>query len=103
MSFSDEYLDDEFKSINVKLANELVGRDDISFEDDDVEMWACGIVFAVGQLNFLFDGLYHPHITRDDVCGYFAVGRINANNKARDIRRILNLKLGIVSFQPNLF
>ena len=94
--FCDEHLDEEFKSLSIKLAHALADRDDILFRDD--ETWACGIICAIAQLNFRFEGLYSPYVTHDDLCGYFNVSRLKMNNKARDIRRLLNLKLGDEEF-----
>lgn len=96
--FSDKYLDVEFKALNVKLAGELGDCDKISFDDDKPEVWAAGIIFAIGQLNFLFEDLYAPYISRNNLCGYFKISRMKMNNKARDIRRLLNLKLGDKNF-----
>lgn len=92
--FCDTYIDDEFKALCVKLAYELADTEGISFEDDTAENWACGIIYAIGQMNFLFDFQIKPYIDQDSLCHYFSAKRQKMTAKSRDIRRILNLKLG---------
>ena len=94
--FSDEYLDGELKSLNIKLAHELSGK--VSFSSDPPEIWAGGIIYAVGQLNFLFDYEIKPCIDRDYIGYYFSVDQRKISLKARDIRRLLGLKLGDKEF-----
>ena len=91
--FSDEYLNNEYKSLNLKLLNKLI-ENNVSFNRGRVENWACGIIFAIGQLNFLFERSITPYVSHNRVCGYFETRKETAWIKSRDIRRLLNLKLG---------
>lgn len=63
--FSDEYLDDELKALNLKLLDRLSDTPDVSLNRVKPENWACAIIMAVGQLNFLFDLAIKPYITQD--------------------------------------
>lgn len=94
--FSDKYLDEELKNLNIKLAHKLSGK--VSFSTDSPEMWAGGIIYAVGQLNFLFDYEIKPYIDRDLIPYYFSADPRKISLKARDIRRLLKLKLGDEEF-----
>lgn len=94
--FSDRYLDDEFKKLNIKLARRL--SDKVSFSDDSPEIWAGAIIFAVCQLNFVFDGAYKIRLGRVEVAYYFSTTQNKLTLKARDIRRLLKLKLGDEEF-----
>ncbi len=47
--------------------------------------WACGIVYALGQLNFLPDKASQPHMAMAEVCAAFGVGQSTAGAKARVI------------------
>lgn len=96
--FSDLYLDGEYKNLCVRLARRLCKTEGFSFGRDGPEVWACAIIFAVGQLNFLFEGLWDPYVDRDMLCGCFSASRVKINAKARDIRRLLELKLGDEEF-----
>ena len=96
--FSEEYLDGEYKELGIKLADRLAQTEGISFKDDTAENWACAIIFAVGQLNFLFERISDPYVTRDGLCHHFSASRTRITNKAKDIRRRLELKLGNEEF-----
>ena len=96
--FSDEYLDEELKDLNVKLVEKLARKREVPFKRGKLENWASGIVYTIAQLNFLFDQSFEPFITADDICSFFDTKKSTAANKARDIRKLLNLKLGDEEF-----
>lgn len=98
--FSDEYLDDEYKDLNIRLALKLF-ESDASVQRGRLENWACAIILTVGQLNFLFDHQTTPYVTQDFLCSYFGSKRQTITIKARDIRRSLNLKLGDEEFSTD--
>ncbi|MBQ8017109.1 MAG: hypothetical protein IJ258_03280 [Methanobrevibacter sp.] len=96
--FCDDCLNEEFKTLNIRMVEKLSQRDDFSIGRDKTESWACAIALAVGQLNFLFDRSFDPFMTQDMLCHYFGVSRANATLKSRDIRRLLELRLGDEEF-----
>ena len=51
------------------------------------------IVYAVGQVNFLFDKSQKVHITADEVSAAFGVAKSTAANKAKDIRSLLKMSM----------
>jgi hypothetical protein len=51
--------------------------------------WACGIVYAIGQVNFLFDKSRDPYISASDLCGLFSVSTNTGSDKARQVRDFL--------------
>ncbi len=53
-------------------------------------------------MNFLFDQSFDPSITADDICNFFDTKKSTAANKARDIRKLLNLKLGDEEFSSRI-
>ena len=96
--FSDKYLDKEFKTLNLKLLKKLEKRDYVSLNRGKIENWTCGIIFAIGQLNFLFERSFSPYVNNDQLCYYFNVKKQNMWIKSRNIRKLLNLKLGNEDF-----
>lgn len=98
--FSEEYLDEEYMDLNIRLALKLI-ESDASLERGRLENWACAIILTVGQLNFLFDHQTTPYVSQDFLCSYFASKRQTITIKARDIRRSLNLKLGDEEFSTD--
>lgn len=100
--FCEEKLDEEYKELCVKLVEKLGRKHDVPFRRGKLENWASGVVYTIGQLNFLFDDSFEPYATADDICDYFKTKKSTAANKARDIRKLLNLKLGNEEFSTEL-
>ena len=55
-------------------------------------IWAAGIVYAVGQMNFLFDSSFEPYQTTDDICQFFGTKKSSTSQKAKLIRDIVGMK-----------
>jgi hypothetical protein len=55
--------------------------------------WAAGIVYAVGQVNFLFDKSQIPYMAASDLAAGFGVASSTAGNKAKTIRDALNIHM----------
>ena len=54
-------------------------------------VWACAILLALGQINFLSDKSSKPHMATADLRGHFDVAESTASNKAKQVRTILNM------------
>lgn len=97
-AFCEDKLDPEYKTLCNKLVHKLGRKHDVPFKRGKLENWASGIVYAIGQINYLFDKNFEPYATPDDICKYFKTKKSTASNKARDIRQMLNLKTGDKEF-----
>lgn len=100
--FCDEEIDAEYKELCVKLIEKMGRKREVPFRRGKLEIWASGIIYVIGQLNFLFDDSFSPYLTPDDICNYFGTKKSTTSTKARDIRKILNLKLGDEEFSTKL-
>lgn len=58
--------------------------------------WAAGVVYALGQANFLFDPAVGPTATADQLSEVFGVAKATMGSKARQVRDLL----GISPFSP---
>ena len=67
------------------------GSDPSPLTRGDQGIWAAGVVYAVGQLNFVFDPSQSPHATADQLSGWLGVKKTTMANKARLIRDTLQL------------
>ena len=90
-SFCDDNLNDEYKELCIKLVKKLARKHDVPFKRGKVEIWASAIVYAIGQINFLFDKSFEPYKTPDDICSYFNTKKSTVSNKAHDIREMCDL------------
>jgi hypothetical protein len=55
------------------------------------EVWACAVVYALGQMNFLSDRSRKPHMASEDLCRLFGVAPSTATNKAKQVRELLGM------------
>ena len=60
------------------------------------EGWACGVIHALGMVNFLFDSDQSPHLTAREVSEGFGVSAATGGEKSRAVRNAL----GMVPLDP---
>ena len=61
--------------------------------------WAAGVVYALGQANFLFDPAIGPTATADQLSGAFGVAKTTMGSKARQVRDLLPISPFSPEFQ----
>ncbi len=89
-------LNAEYAQLCRELAGALARKRPSPLTRGKPEIWACGIVYALGTVNFLFDASQTPHMRADALCAAFGVNQSSAANKARLIREML----GMFQFDP---
>lgn len=52
--------------------------------------WACGIVYALGTVNFLFDKSQKLYLSAGQLCAAFGVSKSTGGNKSKEVRDILD-------------
>lgn len=100
--FSSENLDDECGKLCVKVIEKMARKREVPFKRGKLEIWAGGVVYAICQINFIFDESFKPFTTPDEICKYFNTKKSTTSNKAADIRKLLNLKIGDEEFSTRL-
>ena len=53
--------------------------------------WAGAVVYALGQVNFLFDRTQQPHVTPDDLSAVFRLSKSTMSAKAKQVRDLLKM------------
>lgn len=89
--FCDEYLDEEYKELSEKLILKMSRKRNVPFLSGKIEIWAAAIVYALGQINFLFDKSFEPYVTADDICDYFGTKKSSSSQKAKVIRDMFKM------------
>ena len=90
-SFSDEYLNDEYKNICIEATKALFLNNEEQVKKGKSFSWAAGIVHAVGNLNNLFDAKNEPYIKALDLYKGFGVSSSTGSSKSKEVRNLLNL------------
>ena len=90
-AFCLDHLDVEYADLCRRVVGRLGRKRPSPLARGDLGIWAAGVVYAVGQLNFLFDPDQTPHATADQLSGWLGVKKTTMANKARLIRDTLQL------------
>ncbi len=53
--------------------------------------WACGVLYALGQVNFLSDKSFEPYMSLGELCEFMGVGKSSGPAKAKVISDALDL------------
>ena len=89
--FCEERLDDGYAEICQHVAGKLARKRDNKVTRGKKEIWAAGIIYAVGQMNFLFDKSFEPYQSADDICQYFGTSKSTTSQKAKLIRDLVGM------------
>ena len=81
-----EHLNAEYADLARKLTAKLARKRPSPLVSGRANSWACGIIYALGQVNFLFDQSQAPHIPAKDLCALFGVATSTGGNKAKAVR-----------------
>lgn len=90
--FTRDNIDEEYTELCSNLIKKLGRKHDVPFKRGRLEIWASAVVYAIGQINFLFDNSFEPYLTPDDICNYFNTKKSTVSSKAKTIRDILKLE-----------
>lgn len=91
--FCEQHLNQEYAELCRRMAAALSRKRRSPLAQGRVESWACGIIYALGRVNFLFDKSQTPHMRPDDLCPPFGVSKATAAAKAKKISDSLNVDL----------
>jgi len=84
--FCKEHLNEEYAQLASKLNAALCRKRPSPLEKGNVNTWACGIIYALGFVNFLFDKSKEPYMNATDLCKAFGVSSSTGSAKAKVIR-----------------
>ena len=91
-SFCDDKLDDEYKQLSINLIEKMGRKHEVPFKRGKLEIWASAVIYALGQINFLFDKDFEPYSSPDEICDYFKTKKSTVSNKAKLIREMFDLQ-----------
>jgi len=95
-AFCAEHLNDEYAQMSRKLAAALSRKRPSPLSRGKAAIWACGIVYAIGSVNFLSDRSFEPYMRMEDLCALMGVSKSSGANKAAEIRKLF----GMYQFDP---
>jgi len=93
-TFGRRHLNTLYTDLAFKLRQMITGSRKLSIQRGRVEIWAGAIIYAIAQLNFLFDPEMEICISPDEICEFFGAKKSTVSNKAGQIRKELDLYYG---------
>jgi len=90
--FCQQGLNEEYRELARWIAAALCRKRPSPVALGPMRSWACGIIYALGQVNFLSDKSTEPYMTMADVCTGFDVSPSTGGAKARAISDALKLR-----------
>ncbi|GHO61280.1 hypothetical protein KSC_032390 [Ktedonobacter sp. SOSP1-52] len=90
-TFSQTYLNDEYLQLCRELTATLCRKRPSPLARGKAPTWACGIIHALGMVNFLFDSSQTPHITASQIWEYFDLSSSTMQAKSKQIRDLLGM------------
>ncbi len=91
-------LDAEYARLARRLVERLARKRPSPIMRGDARIWAGGVLYALAQVNFLFDRTQTPHLTAADLAAAAGVKQTTMANKAGMINRLLDIGL----YEPEL-
>ena len=91
------HLNEEYAQLARELAAALARKRPSPLVKGRANSWACGIIYALGFVNFLFDKSHEPYLSAAELCEGFGVSKSTGANKSREIRKLMHMH----QFDPN--
>ncbi len=91
-------LDAEYAKLARRLVARLARKRPSLLTRGEARIWAAGALYALAQVNFLFDHTQSPHMTAAELATAVGVKQTTMANKAG----MINRSLGIGLFEPEL-
>src|SRR5438552_5112770 len=90
-TFSQAHLNDEYASLCRQLTATLCRKRPSPLSQGKTATWACGIIHALGTVNFLFDASQIPHVLASQIASYFGLSSSTMQAKSKQIRDLLDM------------
>ena len=85
------HLTEEYAVVAHELAAALARKRPSPLVRGQTRIWACGITYTIGTVNFLFDPAQQPHVRSIDLCALFRVSQSAGAAKSREIMRLFDI------------
>ena len=89
-TFCRERLNEEYGELARFAAAALCRKRPSPLSRGKPKTWACGILYALGQVNFLPDKSFEPHMSLGELCELMGVGKSTGPAKAKVISDALD-------------
>lgn len=89
--FCKDFLTSEYAVLCHAMASTLARKRPSPLSTGKATTWACGIVYSLGRVNFLFDKSQTPHMRADELPAHFGLGAKTGAAKSTVIMGLLRI------------
>jgi len=89
--FCSRHLDEDYAQLCRKLVLKMGRKRSVPFVAGRTTIWAGAVIYAVGQINFLFDRNQKPYVARAEIAKHFGTKTTTLGQKAKAIRDMFKL------------
>ncbi len=93
-----ELLDEEYAGLARHVVAKLARKRPSPLQSGRAATWAGGVIYALGQVNFLFERSSEPYVSHDDLAEVFGLSKSTLGQKARQVRDMLKMTWGTPEF-----
>ncbi len=97
--FCTDKLNDEYRELCFQALMKLCRKRPSPLLSGKANTWACGIIYAIGSNNFIFDKAQPIHMTAADIADWFGLSKSTAGAKSTEITKLLDLSYFNSEFQ----
>ena len=90
-TFSDAYLNDEYKDMCRQLTATLCRKRLSPLLQGKANTWACAIIHAIGTVNFLGDSSQKPYVPAKELASHFGISTSTMQTKSKEIRDMFGM------------
>lgn len=84
-------LTDEYRDLCRRLVATLCRKRPSPLVNGPARSWACGVAYAIGRVNFLFDKTQQPHMRADALCQHFGLSVQTGSARSSTIVNLLKI------------
>jgi hypothetical protein len=89
--FCKQHLNEEYAELARQMAATLARKRPSPLVNGQAKSWAAGILYTLGQVNFLFDKSQIPHVRADELCKKIGVSYQTGSGRAQKIKQTLKI------------
>lgn len=86
VGYSNDNLDENYREYCLFLTAALARKKDSPLVKGKANLWACGVIHAIGMVNFLFDKHTKPYVRASQMYSHFGVSSSSGSAKSKFIR-----------------
>lgn len=89
--FAKEALNEEYEKLCLNALAKLCRKRPSPLLRGNPITWACGIVYAIGSNNFIFDRAQEISMTATDIADWFGLSKSTAGSKGAEVTKLIHI------------